>query len=514
MDPWEAKTRAPARRGPGNESSYRRYRIFQRICIQKQFGVLLVAHHSGDQAELFLIRLSRNSSVLGLAGMAFTSELFSRYTHSHVEDSDHGILLVRPLLDFSKEDLYEICRIDKQKWVEDPSNRSSSYARNRIRMSLQSFPSTSTFMSELLALISTCRRTRSYVEKTCSNLITRSLTVTDLGYAIIDLPALEASSVDDISLVKFLAVVVQFISQRHRPVRGSTSKLLLEYVRTFPCKTSLTAAGCYLSPAPGSKGTKVLVCCSANLPMPSKVELHSLRARVEEPNHLISEELEGVVNLARLYSDLHCPKASDVQFLDSSSSVLCEAKRLNIIGESTYKIILSIQEEEMKLFNSDQDSHHELKKSAESVGTPQTDLLQPGMMGNFMNRFLIWWRWADKFDNGNCTLCHTQHNMVAAEVRLMKESDWLYLSRLSKCGSSGESLAEYFSDHVRLSAGQSRGLLKHIPAPARRSLPVLVDSSGLLLSIPILNFKHCPGLEVLCKFRPRVPLGGGHSSFI
>lgn len=34
-------------------------------------------------------------------------------------------------------------------------------------------------------------------------------------------------------------VAFQFVSQRHRPVRGSTSKLLLDYIRTFPCKVNL-----------------------------------------------------------------------------------------------------------------------------------------------------------------------------------------------------------------------------------------------------------------------------------
>lgn len=32
---------------------------------------------------------------------------------------------------------------------------------------------------------------------------------------------------------------LQFISQRHRPLRGNTSKLLLAYMRTFPCKVRL-----------------------------------------------------------------------------------------------------------------------------------------------------------------------------------------------------------------------------------------------------------------------------------
>ncbi|CAK7337406.1 unnamed protein product [Dovyalis caffra] len=188
------------------------------------------------QEEAREMRLSRNSGVLGLAGMAFTSQMFSKSTHFYCEGSKNkGILIVRPLLHFSKEDMYKICQVSDQDWVEDPSNRSTLYARNRIRMSLGNL-SSHIFQSELQGVISACRRTRAYVDKICYNLINQAVTIVDHGYAILDLEILNPSEVADICLSKFVALILQYVSQRNRPVRGSTSKLLLHYIRTVPCK--------------------------------------------------------------------------------------------------------------------------------------------------------------------------------------------------------------------------------------------------------------------------------------
>lgn len=61
------------------------------------------------QAELFVLRLSRNSGVLGLAGTAFVSQLFAPNLKYDGENfSRYGILLVRPMLEFSKDDIYKV----------------------------------------------------------------------------------------------------------------------------------------------------------------------------------------------------------------------------------------------------------------------------------------------------------------------------------------------------------------------------------------------------------------------
>ncbi|XP_051131395.1 uncharacterized protein LOC127251649 isoform X6 [Andrographis paniculata] len=213
----------------------KRYETLRNVCIQRKIDVLMVAQHADDQAELFILRLSRNSGVLGLAGMAFVSQMFHEFPDLSENGSETlGILLVRPLLDFSKQDLYNICQVSKQQWVEDPTNRSPMYARNRIRMSLSNL--SSMFKGELQAVVSACQRARSHVDKVCHRLLSQAVTIVPHGYAVIDLGILNSMEIKDIYLAKFSALVLQFISQRHRPVRGNASKLLLSYFRTFPCK--------------------------------------------------------------------------------------------------------------------------------------------------------------------------------------------------------------------------------------------------------------------------------------
>ncbi|XP_045789952.1 uncharacterized protein LOC123884783 isoform X1 [Trifolium pratense] len=526
----------------------KRYQVFHDVCAKHQIGVLFIAHHADDQAELFILRLSRNSGVLGLAGTPFTSQIFPMQTRSYCEvPENQGILLVRPLLDFSKEDMYKICQGGTEEWVEDPTNQSPLFTRNRIRMALN--PLSSSFKSELQRVISACRKTRAYVDQVCHNLIHHSVVINDHGYAVIDLQILCDLKIEDICLMKFLSVVLQFVSQRQKQIRGSALKLLMDYLRTFPCKKSITAAGCYLCPEPGSRGSRVLVCCSVDFASSLKMEFfetHSFR----QQEYCVADELGKIVEDEKSYPNHFVQDASNVHFLDvNPESVLDEAKRLNIISESTYSSILVLQKQETDRFRSKVGAISDLaSKQKVEISTTFGKLLQPGQCCYFMDRFILTWKLNDKMDrdvvsdlvdydidfsedaqNFYCSSCVVHHDNVL-EVRYMIESDWLYLAELSKYPLSGN-FTEYevmsangntqmiektvpYLNYASVSATKALVLLKSIPVAARRSLPVLINQQGKLISIPSVKFRHCPCLMVHVEFKPKIPLEGGHSSFI
>lgn len=82
-------------------------------------GVLL-AHHSDDQLETILMRITRGSSFTGYAGIK-RERLFK------------DILFIRPLLGVSKEDIIQYAREHNVSYFEDSSNFKDDYTRNRFR---------------------------------------------------------------------------------------------------------------------------------------------------------------------------------------------------------------------------------------------------------------------------------------------------------------------------------------------------------------------------------------------
>lgn len=93
-----------------------RYEWFNKILNKHQYHYLLTAHHLDDMFETFLINLSRGTGLDGLVGIP------------QINDK-----IVRPLLPFSREEIFTYAQKEKIEWREDESNLTTKYHRNKIR---------------------------------------------------------------------------------------------------------------------------------------------------------------------------------------------------------------------------------------------------------------------------------------------------------------------------------------------------------------------------------------------
>ncbi|KQN38292.1 tRNA(Ile)-lysidine synthetase [Pedobacter sp. Leaf41] len=94
-----------------------RYPWFEEIRVKYGYDLVASAHHQNDTLETMLINLTRGTGISGL----------------------HGILpkrqhLIRPLLFLNRNEIDEIIDKNHLDFVEDSSNQSTQYTRNKIRL--------------------------------------------------------------------------------------------------------------------------------------------------------------------------------------------------------------------------------------------------------------------------------------------------------------------------------------------------------------------------------------------
>jgi tRNA(Ile)-lysidine synthase len=91
---------------------------FLRDVAAREKAVVCTAHTSDDQVETVLMRVLRDAGARGLAGLYAASDI------------------VRPFVRLTRRDLTMYARARRLAWIEDPSNVSPRYLRNRVRHDL------------------------------------------------------------------------------------------------------------------------------------------------------------------------------------------------------------------------------------------------------------------------------------------------------------------------------------------------------------------------------------------
>ncbi len=234
-----------------------RYGLMRAWCRDHGVLHLALAHTQDDQAETFLLRLGSGSGAEGLAAMSAIRET-------------PEVRLLRPLLGIPKAALMAMLKAKGQRWIEDPSNRDTAFARVRVRQAMDEGG------LEALSLARSAYRfgrARQALEAAVSDLLARSVRVHPAGFAVVVSAPFEAVP-DEVSLRALGRVVTAIGGREYGPRLKKLERLhhglwphgllphgLLPHgLLVDRSRTAATLGGCRILADGGAGGGKLLVC--------------------------------------------------------------------------------------------------------------------------------------------------------------------------------------------------------------------------------------------------------------
>ncbi|MGB8275663.1 MAG: tRNA lysidine(34) synthetase TilS, partial [Alphaproteobacteria bacterium] len=217
-----------------------RYALLFDWCRKQGVLHLVLGHHADDQAETFLLRLSRGSGPDGLAAMAAVVE-------------GPELRLLRPLLAVSKARLVATLRARRQDWIEDPSNVDLAHARVRVRALLPGLSDQGMGPRRLAAAAAFFGHSRIALEAACARLLAEAATPLPEGYLWLD-PAPLARADGAIRRRALLQCLLAVSGAVYPPRLERLERLADELGRGLAAGRTL--CGCRLAP----QGGRILIC--------------------------------------------------------------------------------------------------------------------------------------------------------------------------------------------------------------------------------------------------------------
>lgn len=210
-----------------------RYDLLKKFCQKKNIFCILTAHHSEDQVETFLIRLSRGSGVQGLSSMKIKSELTSK------------IKLIRPLLESKKKELIYISKNFFGKFFKDPTNTNIKYLRTKVRRLKKALEISGIHHDQIIKSINNLGSTNDtlnlFTDKIYKNIVKKKKNKLIIDYKIISKENTEIQ-------IKLIGKAIKKISKSYYPPR---SKKITTLIRNIILKKQkkFTLGGCIVEKA-------------------------------------------------------------------------------------------------------------------------------------------------------------------------------------------------------------------------------------------------------------------------
>ena len=207
-----------------------RYKLLSNFCYEKKCRFLLTGHHSDDQVETFLIRLSRGSGIQGLSSMSNISNLSKK------------VKLLRPLLDTKKKDLVVIAKKVFKKIIHDPSNKDQKYLRTKIRRLTKILEKNGISHEQIIRSINNLSSSKDTLNKYLNHVVSECLTKKH-NEVRIDLKKLFLETHE--IRFKVISYGIKNLSKSYYPPR---TKKITNLIKSFSLKknTKHTLGGCIL----------------------------------------------------------------------------------------------------------------------------------------------------------------------------------------------------------------------------------------------------------------------------
>ncbi len=209
-----------------------RYNLLENWCNTHGILHLCLGHNLEDQVETALFRLCRGSGLDGCAGM---SAIIEKPT----------LRILRPILNVSRETIKQVLELNKQQWIEDPTNTNSKYTRNRLRKLQGLLGQEGLSTQRAFGFAKKQGQARLALEIATNEFIAKNIALYPEGYAFLKKDQL-CNTPGDI-LLRSLAWILMSISGQDFPPRHKNLEYLHSQLVSDSITTSRTCGGCLIS---------------------------------------------------------------------------------------------------------------------------------------------------------------------------------------------------------------------------------------------------------------------------
>ncbi len=222
--PWEG---AKPKSNLQEEARLARYNLLTDYCHKHGILYLSTGHQKNDQAENFIIRADHGSGIYGLSGIPKLGKF-------------NKIKIIRPLLDFKKEELQDFLRSQNIEWIEDPSNQNEKFTRVKIRNILNQYPE---WIDKLATVSENLSRAKDCIEYLLNKAIDEFVDFQP-GYTSINLEGF--NNLPQEIRFRMLTKLLQLIGTNLKPARGERIENLLAKIAKGNSFKASTLSGCLI----------------------------------------------------------------------------------------------------------------------------------------------------------------------------------------------------------------------------------------------------------------------------